>query len=80
MRPAQVSLPQSPVRIGQWLASVNPRLEQYAKGFEEYGYEDTSMLLVETEEDIGYAFEELGVKKGHQRTIRTAISALQNRK
>jgi hypothetical protein len=68
-----------PVPIKDWLISVNPLLERYAEAFEEYGFEDTSMLTEATETDIEACVDELRVKKGHRRTILRAVAVLQDR-
>jgi hypothetical protein len=68
-----------PVPIRDWLISVNPLLNRYAEAFEEYGFEDTSMLTEATETDIEACVDELRVKKGHRRTILRAVAVLQDR-
>jgi hypothetical protein len=60
--------------IREWLVSVKASLEQYAEAFEEYGYEDTEVLMGATEEDFAEAVGKLGVKKPHRRLLVRAMT------
>jgi hypothetical protein len=64
------------MQISQWLASVNPYLEQYAEALVNYGYEETSLLKGATTGDIEAVMEEVRMKKGHRRTFTNAAAAL----
>ena len=63
--------------IKEWLVSVNPILARYAEAFIEYGYDDTSLLMGATRQDIEDAADELQLKRGHRRALLNAFSACQ---
>jgi serine/threonine protein kinase len=65
------------IPIKQWLVSVSPLLETYAAAFTEYGYEDMSMLIDATTEDIESTVDELKMKRGHRRALLNAFAVLQ---
>jgi hypothetical protein len=64
--------------IENWLVSVNPVLGRYAAAFTDYGYDDTSLLVEATQQDIEDAMEELEMKKGHRRALLNAFEAFQS--
>jgi hypothetical protein len=70
----------SAASIGQWLVSVNPTLEQYAKAFHDDGYEDMDVLKEATKEDIEEMMDEAKMKKGHRRLLVNAMAALRQGK
>jgi hypothetical protein len=59
-----------------WLTSVHSAVVVYAQGLRDYGYEDTALLCEATAEEIQDAFEDVGMKKPHQKMVRTAHAAL----
>jgi hypothetical protein len=54
---------------------VNPVLGRYAVAFTDYGYDDTSLLMEATQEDLEDAMDELAIKKGHRRALFNAFRA-----
>jgi hypothetical protein len=66
------------VPIREWLASVNPLLEQYSEGFVEHGYENTSVLMEATEQGIEAAANVISIKMGHRQIFSNAVAALKS--
>jgi hypothetical protein len=64
--------------IREWLASLtsNGEFTDYAAAFEDYGYGNTVCLSDALEEDLVEAFEDMGVKKPHRRTLLREIAAM----
>jgi hypothetical protein len=75
---AGTALAQQQQPIKDWLISVNPVLGRYAAAFTEYGYDDTSLLMKATQEDLEDAMGELAIKKGHRRVLLNAFGAFRS--
>jgi hypothetical protein len=60
------------------LISVNPVLGRYAAAFTDYGYDDTSLLMEATQEDLEDAMGELAIKKGHRRALLNAFGTFRS--
>jgi hypothetical protein len=71
-----VGTPDPGTSILEWLGSVNPALEKYAKALAECGFEDVSLLVEAEESDLEEAFDEAGVKKFHIKLILKAFAKL----
>jgi hypothetical protein len=64
--------------IGDWLAASDPSLQVYAAAFADYGYETTGILKKAELAEIREAFDDMEVKKPHQRLVLMALG-LDNR-
>jgi hypothetical protein len=62
--------------IEDWLLSVNPNLTCYAAALAHYGFNDVSLLIEATEEDIKEALQAVGMKKPHERVFLNGFRVL----
>jgi hypothetical protein len=64
--------------VREWLGAITSTGEftNYGQAFEEYGYSSTKVLMDAEEGDLAEAFDEMGVKKPHRRTLLREIEAM----
>lgn len=63
--------------VSNWLESI--KLEEYYSAFEDQGYEDMSLLLNLSDDEVKDLFQNVGITKhGHILKIKKSLYGLQN--
>jgi hypothetical protein len=57
------------IPIANWLLLINPALKQYADSFQEYGYDNSGLVLVAEDSELCEAFKTLKWKAPHRRML-----------